>query len=229
MKTHALSRAACSAVALSVILSLHAKAESGGDGAQIRQPAPTANVQVASAPPLETERGSSAVERAARRALASEPGAGEARIDKLPVSAHTGVGGSIMVQTDGVRISCFPEALRGALRQISTHFGRPVVVTSGLRGGGRRGSYHKRCMAADIQIAGVSPGAIARFARKMDGVGGVGTYGHTRSVHVDVGERVFSWHGSRRRNAALGSGCCPTCAAMEAAATGRRFEAVCTG
>jgi hypothetical protein len=165
----------------------------------------------------------------ARAALKMRNTGSEPRINKLPVSAYSAGPGVILTQTSGVRINCFPGELRSVLRDISAHFGKAVVVTSGQRGSGRGGSYHRRCMAADIQIAGVSPGAIARYARGHGSVGGVGTYGHTRSVHVDVGERVFSWHGGRRRSASLGAGCCPVCAAAEAAATGRRFEAVCTG
>jgi uncharacterized protein YcbK (DUF882 family) len=126
-------------------------------------------------------------------------------------------------------MSCFPGRLSAVLRDISGHFGRAVVVTSGYRGGGRSGSFHRTCQAADIQIAGVSPSAIARYARSLDQVGGVGTYGHTRSVHVDVGDRVFSWFGSRRRSAMLGGpGCCATCSALVSANGKPRFEAVCT-
>lgn len=154
-----------------------------------------------------------------------------ARRDKLPAAAHTAVGGIMLTQTSSVRTSCFPASLAAVLRDMSSHFGRPVVVTSGYRGGGRSGSYHRKCQAADVQIAGVAPSAIARYARNHGSVGGVGTYGHTRSVHVDVGDRVFSWNGNRRRNAmSSGFGCCPVCAAMSANNTGKsRFEAVCTG
>ncbi len=78
-------------------------------------------------------------------------------------------------------------------------------------------------------MAGVAPSSIARYARSLGTVGGVGIYGHTRSVHVDVGDRVFSWHGNRRRSAMLGSGgCCPACAAMASAKGKPRFEAACT-
>jgi uncharacterized protein YcbK (DUF882 family) len=55
-------------------------------------------------------------------------------------------------------------------------------------------------MAADVQIAGVSPGTLAKYFRAQAGVGGVGTYGHTRSVHVDVAPRVYSWSHGRRRS-----------------------------
>ena len=134
--------------------------------------------------------------------------------------------GSLSKQTEAVSISCFPTRLRSVLSRISSHFGKPVIVTSGYRSSGRRGSLHRVCKAADIQIAGVSGFAIARYARSLDDVGGVGTYRHTRSVHVDIGERVFSWHGNRRRVASIGGGCCPDCA--RAGARGGRFEAVCT-
>ena len=136
------------------------------------------------------------------------------RHGKLPAGAATGAAGTILTQTGAVRIGCFPDDMRAVLKQISVHFGRPVVVTSGYRGGGRRGSFHRSCQAADVQI-----------------VGGVGTYGHTRSVHVDVGDRVFSWYGTRRRSASLSGGCCPACAATVAAAQGGRprLEAMCTG
>lgn len=159
----------------------------------------------------------------------SIPSKPAARPDRFPASAYSAGTGPILTQTGSVRTTCFPSRLNAVLRDISGHFGRPVVVTSGYRGGGRSGSYHRKCQAADIQIAGVAPSAIARYARSMDSVGGVGTYGHTRSVHVDVGDRVFSWYGNRRRNAMMGSpGCCPTCTAMVASDGKPRFEAVCT-
>lgn len=137
----------------------------------------------------------------------------------------------LVAQHGGVRTGCFPDSLKSVLRAISVQFGKPVIVTSGFRPGGRRGSYHRTCQAADIQVAGVSPSAIARYVRGHHAVGGVGTYRHTRSVHVDVGGRVFTWHGSKRkRTAGLGgASCCPACAAMTAEAGRPRFEAVCTG
>lgn len=105
-------------------------------------------------------------------------------------------------QTDAVRTACFPPALREVLDRMSRHFGAPVVVTSGYRSarenrraGGARRSLHTRCLAADVQIAGVRPSAIARFAKAQDDIGGVGVYRHTRSVHVDIGERKMSWSG----------------------------------
>lgn len=126
----------------------------------------------------------------------------------------------IVSQTPHVRRNCFPGKLTAILHDISSHFGRPVIVTSGLRTGGRRGSFHRTCKAADFQIAGVAPSVITRYARGLSGVGGVGAYSHTRSVHVDIGDRVFSWYGGRRRSAALSPGCCPACAMAEAGRSG---------
>lgn len=111
-------------------------------------------------------------------------------------------------QTDAVKTGCFPPALRAVLERMGGHFGAPVVVTSGhrsraanRRAGGARGSLHVQCLAADVQIAGVAPSAVARFARAQPEVGGVGTYRHTRSVHVDVGARKFAWRGMGGRGA----------------------------
>jgi uncharacterized protein YcbK (DUF882 family) len=129
-----------------------------------------------------------------------------------------GTGTRLEKQTDYVSTSCFNGQLRGVLAQIGQRFGSPVIVTSGYRRS--RTSYHGKCMAADIQIAGVSPGAIFAYARSLPAVGGVGRYGHTRSVHVDVASRKFSWGTGRKRYAALGGVCCPECAA-QAGASGR--------
>jgi uncharacterized protein YcbK (DUF882 family) len=110
-------------------------------------------------------------------------------------------------QTDHVSTTCFNGQLRGVLAQIGQRFGSPVIVTSGYRRS--RTSYHGKCMAADIQIDGVSPGAIFAYARSLPSVGGVGRYGYTRSVHVDVAPRKFTWGTGRKRYAALGQGLLP--------------------
>lgn len=103
-------------------------------------------------------------------------------------------------QTRSVRSSCLTGDLRVLLRKLRDKFGREVVLTSGYRppGRARPGSYHRRCMAADIQIPGVAPSRVARAARAIPGIGGVGTYCHTRSVHVDVGPRR-DWHWTCRK------------------------------
>ncbi len=91
------------------------------------------------------------------------------------------------------------------LKTMERHFRRPVMVTSGYRSpsynrkvNGARRSLHMIRAAADIQIDGVSKWEIARFARSMPRRGGVGTYCHTTSVHVDVGpERDWNWRCKR--------------------------------
>jgi hypothetical protein len=105
--------------------------------------------------------------------------------------------GTVERQTNSVSITCLKPELMALIRAASVHFGAPAEITSGFRRG--RGSYHSRCMAADVQISGVSPGALARWFRAQPGAGGVGTYGHTRSVHVDVAPRRYSWHHGRRK------------------------------
>lgn len=105
----------------------------------------------------------------------------------------------LVKQTPRVMIHCFPSNLRQVLARMSKHFGSPVIVTSGFRTGGRRHSQHRYCKAADIQIAGVRPSQIVGYAQLQDEVGGIGTYRHTRSVHVDVREQKISWYGNRGR------------------------------
>lgn len=86
--------------------------------------------------------------------------------------------------------------LRRLLSLIEGHFGRPVIISSGCRSargnrraGGARHSYHLRCMAADIKLAGVPEGTLLRFVTKLPGRGGLGTYCRNSIVHLDVGPR----------------------------------------
>ncbi len=94
---------------------------------------------------------------------------------------------------DDVRTDCFPETLRKALDQIAAHFKSEVLVTSGKRDNGRRGSLHRSCKAADISVVGVSPGEVARVARNIPGVNGVGTYRRVSVTHIDVRAERFAW------------------------------------
>lgn len=138
------------------------------------------------------------------------PAAPEPAAEKAaPAAARSDAGSGIVSQTPSVAIGCLKPGLVGILRRASARYGGEVVVTSGFRGGRGR-SYHARCMAADVQIAGVSPGALARWFRAQPDVGGVGTYGHTRSVHVDVAPRKYSWHGRSARRIRTADAC-PCC------------------
>ncbi|MGL4242168.1 MAG: YcbK family protein [Beijerinckiaceae bacterium] len=175
--------------ALCAILSCAAPALADGDG---------------SASPLAFVR-----ENAASTASVDRAATQEAKAVVAPAQ-RTGGGQGIVRQTPSVSIGCLKPELVSILRRASSHYRSEVTVTSGFRGGRGR-SYHAKCMAADVQIAGVSPGALARYFRGQEGVGGVGTYGHTRSVHVDVAPRKFSWHGRSSRRIRVADASCPCC------------------
>ncbi|WP_240535031.1 YcbK family protein [Notoacmeibacter marinus] len=113
----------------------------------------------------------------------------------------------LKTQHEGVDVKCLKPALVRVLNQVEKKFGRPVIVTSGFRSRqrnararGAKRSLHMFCAAADIQVEGVSKWTLAEYLRSMDGRGGVGTYCHTKSVHIDVGpERDWNWRCKRRR------------------------------
>lgn len=110
-------------------------------------------------------------------------------------------------QTDNVDVACLKPSLVRVLKAVERHYGRKVVVTSGYRSPdrnrrarGARNSLHMYCAAADVQVEGVSKWDLAQYVRSMPGRGGVGTYCHTESVHIDVGpERDWNWRCRRRK------------------------------
>lgn len=116
------------------------------------------------------------------------------------------------VQNDNVQVGCFKPDLMRVIKTVETHFGKPVVVTSGYRDpqhnrevGGAEESMHKSCEAADIQISGISKWDIAQYIRSLPNRGGVGTYCHTESVHLDTGNaRDWNW-GCGRKSAPIAS------------------------
>ena len=113
----------------------------------------------------------------------------------------------LLTQTDKVDVGCLKPSLVRVLKTIEGHYGRKVVVTSGYRSPshnrrarGAKNSLHMYCAAADIQVEGVTKWELASYVRTMPGRGGVGTYCHTESVHVDVGpERDWNWRCRRRK------------------------------
>lgn len=103
-------------------------------------------------------------------------------------------------QTDRVDIACLKPELVAIMRKAGDKFGATPVITSGQRSRGRAGSYHRKCMAADFFVPGVARADLARYLRSLPDAGGVGTYCHTKSVHVDIGEpRNWSQCGFRFR------------------------------
>lgn len=113
----------------------------------------------------------------------------------------------LLKQTEEVDVACLKPSLVRVLKAVESHYGRKVVVTSGYRGAernrrarGARNSLHMYCAAADVQVEGVGKWELAQYLRTMPGRGGVGTYCHTNSVHIDVGpERDWNWRCRRRK------------------------------
>ncbi|MBP1887032.1 uncharacterized protein YcbK (DUF882 family) [Ensifer mexicanus] len=109
----------------------------------------------------------------------------------------------LVLQTERVETGCFRPELLEMLKTVERHYGQKVMVTSGLRAikvNRKRQSLHTRCEAADIQVKGVNKWDLASFLRSIPGRGGVGTYCHTESVHIDIGpERDWNWRCRRRK------------------------------
>ena len=113
----------------------------------------------------------------------------------------------LLLQTPNVQVHCFPPKLVRILKRVERKYGRTPVVTSGYRSAkknrrirGARNSTHITCTAADIQVKGVSKWQLASYLRSLPGRGGVGTYCHTKSVHIDIGkERDWNWRCRRKR------------------------------
>lgn len=102
----------------------------------------------------------------------------------------------LFLQTDHVEVGCFKPEMVKMIKDVERHYNSPAVVTSGYRPpkGIRHGSKHYTCDAADIQIKGVSKWELATYLRSLPQRGGVGTYCHTESVHMDTGEpRDWNW------------------------------------
>ncbi|EFL89131.1 peptidase M15A [Ahrensia sp. R2A130] len=127
--------------------------------------------------------------------------------DQLASVTNLGRAGSTVFahQRKGIRSDCFPRALVAILKRVERHYGKPVVITSGFRSQsynrrirGARNSTHTKCLAADIQVEGVSKWQLAKYMRSIPGRGGVGTYCWTKSVHIDIGAKR-AWHYCNRR------------------------------
>ena len=113
----------------------------------------------------------------------------------------------LLLQRPDVKVGCFPQSLVRILKQVERRFGRTPIVTSGYRSRaknrrirGARNSTHINCTAADIQVKGVSKWQVAKYLRSIPNRGGVGTYCHTNSVHIDVGKkRDWNWRCRRKK------------------------------
>jgi uncharacterized protein YcbK (DUF882 family) len=136
----------------------------------------------------------------------SEEDAGPIQVAYAPGLARLAPNG-LKVQRESVDVACLKPQLVKVLKGIERHYGRSVVVTSGFRSPsfnrrvrGAKHSLHMFCAAADIQVQGVSKWALAQYLRGLPGRGGVGTYCHTDSIHVDIGpDRDWNWRCRRRK------------------------------
>lgn len=99
------------------------------------------------------------------------------------------------------------DALVNILQKIRNKFGK-VVITSAYRCakhnknvGGATKSYHTRGMAADIQVPGVAPAEVAKYAESI-GVKGIGLYETDEDgffVHVDTRTYKSFWYGQKQK------------------------------
>ena len=116
----------------------------------------------------------------------------------------------LRIQHAGVQVACLRPELVSIIKKVQRRYRRVPIVTSGYRSPARnrrargaRNSMHIYCKAADIQVPGVSKWTLAKYLRSIPGRGGVGTYCHTKSVHIDVGsKRDWNWRcrrGKKRR------------------------------
>ena len=112
----------------------------------------------------------------------------------------------LLKQRETVDTACLKPKLVRMLKQIEQHFGKRLIVTSGYRSPsynkkvrGAEKSQHMYCAAVDVQMPGVHKFELARYARAMNGRGGVGTYCHS-SIHIDIGpERDWNWKCAGRK------------------------------
>lgn len=114
----------------------------------------------------------------------------------------------LLIQREDVVTNCFDSNLMSLISQIEKRFHQKVVITSGFRSpthnrrvNGAKASLHMQCKAADLHVPGVNGQEVARFVRALPMRGGVGTYCHTASIHIDVGQRRdWNWpcRGMRR-------------------------------
>ena len=87
------------------------------------------------------------------------------------------------------------------LEQIRVHFGAAVTINSAYRTpnhnakvGGTSRSQHLYGLAADIEVKGYSPAAVADYAEQLLGShGGVGRY--STFTHIDVRADKSRWRG----------------------------------
>ena len=113
----------------------------------------------------------------------------------------------LLKQNESVDVACLKPSLVRVLKTIEGHYGRKMI-------GHLRLPQTRPATAAPtaprIRCTCIAPPPTSRFPASANGIwrtisatmpgrGGVGTYCHTESVHVDVGpERDWNWRCRRR-------------------------------
>ena len=117
-------------------------------------------------------------------------------------------GARFLVAHANVQLGCLNPKLVKLMHKVEKHYGKKLIVTSGYRSKsynrrvhGVKNSQHIVCKAADVRVPGVGKQALAKYARSLQGIGGVGVYCRSSYVHLDVGRRR-DWYwgcGKKRR------------------------------
>lgn len=99
---------------------------------------------------------------------------------------------------DGSDTVLIDDALVERLERIRGVFGSGITITSGYRTpsynaavGGAASSQHTKGTAADIQLRGVPPLAVANYVEETFSTGGIGVYG--TFTHVDTRSSRVIW------------------------------------
>lgn len=102
--------------------------------------------------------------------------------------------------TDGSDPIFIDSDLVNVLQKIRSHFGKSVTITSAYRTptknkacGGTTYSQHLYGKAADIQVKGIAPEKVAKYAESILKNGGVGRY--KTFTHIDVRGTKSRWNG----------------------------------
>ncbi|MCF6344272.1 MAG: D-Ala-D-Ala carboxypeptidase family metallohydrolase [Devosiaceae bacterium] len=100
------------------------------------------------------------------------------------------------VASSNVNAFCLTPSLRYVLWEFEGYFGKKIVMNSGYRSpwynskiGGARRSLHKKCMAADFFIPGVSKAKLIAYAKRNRMIGGLGCYPGKKFIHIDVRDK----------------------------------------
>lgn len=116
---------------------------------------------------------------------------------KAPFEALIGNRSLKLIRVDGDEvINRFSPGMTRILRDVQSHFGRPVEIQSGYRSparnravSGAKHSLHMQGRAADMRVPGVRREKLLAYLRSNRRVGGIGFYMAGGFIHADDGRR----------------------------------------